>query len=272
MPLQYILILAIVQGITEFLPISSSAHLILMPTLTGEADQGVVIDVAVHVGTLFAVLLYFRSEFGRMIGALAAVRSSGEGDGEHRSRRLGLNVLVAALPVLMMGLVLHVTGIDAMLRSITIIGWASLLFGVVLWLADRMGGLDRSLGDMGMSPALMIGLAQVLALIPGASRAGVTITAARMLGYKREDAARFSMFLAVPVIGSAGLLGLWDIVTAGNAALGFDALIASILSIGVAYASIAIFLQMTRRFTMTPFVIYRCLLGAALLAVGYGWV
>jgi len=273
MLLLHLFVLAIVQGISEFLPISSSAHLILVPRVMGAPDQGLVIDVAVHVGTLMAVMLYFRTEVAGMFhGIVSLVLPRLARDGETPYRDLAGAVLIGAVPVIIAGLILRLTGMDAAMRSIIVIGWASLGFGLILWLTDKFGAMTKRLEDLNLSSTLIIGLAQVLALIPGTSRAGITITAARALGFDRVDAARFSMFLAMPAIAGAGVLGGYEIVTTEDMALGYDALIAMVLSALTAYATIAIFLNITRRHTLLPFVMYRCALGVGLLALGYGLI
>ena len=274
MPLLYLFILAIVQGMTEFLPISSSAHLILVPVVLNAPDQGLVIDVAVHVGTLLAVLLYFRTEVAGMLhGVMSLIVPKFARDNESPYRKLAAAVLVSAVPVIVAGLILRATHLDQAMRSIVLIGWTSLGFGILLWATDKFGSMSKRIADMDLPAALIIGLAQVLALIPGTSRAGITITAARAMGFERVDAARFSMFLAMPVIAAAGALSGYEIVTSADMVMGYDALIGVVLSFLTAYATIAIFLRIARDHTLFPFVIYRCVLGVGLLLWGYGvWV
>ncbi len=271
MPLLHLFILALVQGVTEFLPISSSAHLILVPRLLGVADQGLVLDVAVHVGTLLAVILYLRREIVAMITSLVTTPPPGVETKITGNRQLAFMIVYASIPVALAGLWMRSTGIDLLLRDMLVIGWASIGFGIVLWLADRSGDLGNRLSDMKLRQAVIIGLAQVLALIPGTSRAGITITAARMYGFGREDSTRFSMLLAIPVIILAGLLGAYEIYRSQDLVLGTDALVAMLLSFVTAYVTIAGFIRLTRRFSMLPFVVYRVLLGIVLLAVGYQW-
>jgi len=274
MPLLYLFILAVVQGVTEFLPISSSAHLILVPIVLGEPDQGLVIDVAVHVGTLLAVLLYFRREVAGMLhGVASLIVPRIARDNESPYRKLAAAVLVSAVPVVIAGLVLRMTHLDEAMRSIVVIGWASLGFGVLLWVTDKFGGMTKRLADVDLPAAFLIGLAQILALVPGTSRAGITITAARAMGFDRVDAARFSMFLAIPVIAAAGTLSGYEIVTSDDMVMGYDALIGVVLSFLTAYGTIAIFLRIAQNHTLLPFVIYRCALGVGLLLWGYGiWI
>ena len=259
-PFLHIVVLALVQGITEFLPISSSGHLILVPALTGWEDQGVVIDVATHVGTLVAVLIYFRRDVAAMAaGFLAlAVRRYDAG------ARLALLVVTATVPTVIAGAVLHELGPD-LVRSAAIIAWATLGFGILLGIADRVGATSGRTEDITFGGAVVFGLAQVLALIPGTSRSGITMTAGRFLGLGREAAARFSLLMAIPTILGAGTLAGWDLYQAGDVSLGLDALLAAILSCLAALAAIALMMRWLRRASFMPFVIYRVILGLGLL-------
>lgn len=259
-----IAVLALVQGITEFLPISSSAHLILVPQLTGWPDQGLLIDIAVHVGSLGAVLLYFRADLRAMIGG-ALHAPGGRTD---PGLRLVLLLVLATLPILAAGLVLSWAGTEH-LRSLVVIGWSSLFFGVVLYLADRLAPRQLVVEEMTARGALLIGLAQTLALIPGTSRAGITMTAARLLGFRRDEAARFSMLLAIPTILAAGGLLALDLIRLGARGTGADALFAAGLAFGAALAAIVLMMRWLQHASFTPFVIYRCALGVLLLAWAY---
>ncbi|MDA0338947.1 MAG: undecaprenyl-diphosphate phosphatase, partial [Proteobacteria bacterium] len=263
-----LVLVAVIQGITEFLPISSSAHLILLPKITGMPDQGPAIDVAVHVGTLLAVMIYFRSDVAAMArGGLYFLRRRDTVDSAPDVKLFKM-IFVATIPVVVVGLALQETGAVDALRNVTLIGWTTLCFGVVLWLADRFGPMLKKLASLQMSDAVWIGLAQAISLLPGTSRSGITMTAARALGFEREDAARFSMLLAIPTIIAAGTLTSISVVNAGNVALGLDALIAAALSFGAAYMAIMVFLRWVRRASLTPFVIYRIILGLALIGFG----
>lgn len=265
MPLLHIAILALVQGITEFLPISSSGHLVLVPVLLEWPDQGLVIDVAVHVGTLGAVMLYFWRDVALMIGGLGRL-ATGRLDG---GGRLAAFVVVGTIPVIIAGFALN-HFVPGGIRSIEVIAWTTLGFGIVLYLADRMGMTLRRMDHMGFVDAVIIGLAQVLALIPGTSRSGITMTAARGLGFERPDAARFSMLLSMPAILGAGVLKGVELYQSGDAALTASALIAAGLALISALIAIWAMMAWLRRSTFTPFVVYRVLLGGFLLAVAYG--
>lgn len=262
-----LLVLALVQGITEFLPISSSAHLILVPALTGWEDQGLGIDVAMHIGTLLAVILYFREDFVRLLrGALDALRGRRTEDA-----RLSLQVILATLPVVVAGFALRDV-IAEDWRSPALIMVTTAVFGVALWLGDRRAdGATRAVASLTWRDAAIIGLAQALALVPGVSRSGITMTAALFLGLKRPEAARFSLLLSIPTTAAAGLLGGLEVAQSGDAALQGDAVLAAALAFGSAWLAIAALMAWLKRATFTPFVIYRLALAAllaALLAAG----
>ena len=261
----HIVVLALVQGITEFLPISSSGHLVLVPYVTGWPDQGLLLDVAVHVGTLGAVVIYFwRDVLAMLRGAVQVLRGRIDADA-----RLLLLVVVATIPVIVTGLILKALMPDG-IRSIAVIGWTTLIFGVLLWVADRFGGTLKRLSELRIGPALLIGLAQCLALIPGTSRSGITMTAARALGFERTEAARFALLLSMPAIAGAGLVQGLELYDAGDAALTGDALLAAGLAFASALVAIALMMAWLRRATFTPFAVYRVILGGVLLALAYG--
>ena len=260
-----ITILAIVQGFTEFLPISSSAHLILVPVLTSWQDQGLAFDVALHLGSLSAVMIYFRREIFSMISSSLNALS---GKGVDRDAWLALWVTLATLPVCAIGFVLHDV-IEGYMRSTLIISLSLIVFGLLLGYADWKQCGTRSEYQLGLKDALIIGFAQALALIPGTSRSGITITAALMVGMNREAAARFSFLLSIPVIVLAG--GLETVKLAGQPdAMDWNAMIMGTLLSGIsAYLCIHFFLAFIRKIGMQPFVIYRVLLGAWLLWIFY---
>ncbi|MCC9620831.1 undecaprenyl-diphosphate phosphatase [Thalassospira sp. MA62] len=261
MTLQHIILLAIVQGITEFLPISSSGHLVLAPALTGSPDQGLLVDVAVHVGTLAAVLIYFWRDVFAMLGGFVRLFTGRINAGA----RMVIHIVLATIPVVAVGFYFKVSGIEDQLRSVEIIAWTTLGFGILLWIADKVGMTINRLEHMRWGGALFIGLAQVLALVPGTSRSGITMTAARLMGYERADAAQFSMLMSIPVILGAGLLAGIDLQQAGNVALTQDVLLAAGLSFVTALIAIAMLMSWLKRSSFTPFAIYRILLGGALL-------
>ncbi len=263
MGFDYLLLIAAIQGITEFIPVSSSGHLVLVHELAGETDNlaNPVLDVALHFGTLIAVMVYFRADTMRLArGSFDIVLNR-----QTAPRDAALNMVRATLPVILAALVLLGSGLIDVLRQAEIVAWASIIFAVPLYLADRFGGRDNTLTDMAARPAWLMGLAQMLALIPGASRAGVTMMAGRALGFSREAAARYSMQMAMPVILAFALLGLLELISDGNyAALG-TALIGAALAAVFAFATIDLFLKLTRKLSLLPFVIYRIGLGVAIL-------
>ncbi|MCG8690788.1 MAG: undecaprenyl-diphosphate phosphatase [Minwuiales bacterium] len=261
MTLLQIVVLSVIQGITEFLPISSSGHLVLVPALTGWPDQGPLIDVAVHVGTLLAVMLYFWRDMGLLLRGAASLARGRIDPGA----RLLLLLGVGTVPIVLFGAWLHFGGHSAGLRSAELIGWTMLLFGVVLYWSDRVGSAMQRMETLTLGQVVVVGLAQALALIPGTSRSGICITAARFLGFERGDAARLAMLLAIPTILAAGLLGGFELWKTESLALGQDALIAAILAFVTALIAIWAMMRWLQRATYTPFVVYRIVLGAGLL-------
>jgi undecaprenyl-diphosphatase len=262
-----IIALALIQGITEFLPISSSGHLALWPILTGHRDQGVTMDVAVHLGTLVAVCIYFRSDAGRLLAGLADVL---RGRRSTDAARLFLLVCLATAPAVAAGLALKLSGQVETLRAPEVIGWATLLGGLLLWYADRVGTQRRAGGDWRWSDAVLMGLAQALALVPGTSRSGITMTLARWLGFERAEAARLSLLMAMPVILAAGTLETAGLIRDGNLAMTAELGLGAALSCVAALLALAVMMRMFRRdWTMLPFVIYRLILGVGLLALAY---
>lgn len=263
MELLQIVLLALLQGLTEFLPISSSAHLILFPKLSGFADQGLAFDVAVHVGTLSAVVWYFRRELITM--------TRDWGFSIARRKRVGDSNLMWAvgfgtIPVGLAGL-LFKDAVETTLREPLVIAVTTILFGLLLWWADSQGKRVRSEHTIGWREVVVIGIAQAIALIPGTSRSGITMTAGLMMGLTRAAAARFSFLLSIPVIALAGGLKIIELVK-GNMPVEWDALIlGTVISAVSAYLCITLFLKLLERIGMFPFVVYRMLLGVILFAI-----
>ncbi len=259
----HIIWLALVQGLTEFLPISSSAHLILVPKLLGWPDQGLAFDVAVHLGTLIAVVTFFRNDILKLF--LAWVGSI-SGKGMSAEARLAWGVILGTIPAGIVGL-LFKDYIEIYLRSPLVIAATTILFGLLLWFADRRAKLARDELTLGWQDFLVIGGAQALALIPGTSRSGITITAGLLLGLTREAAARYSFLLSIPIIVLSGLSLTSDLLGSAEPvdwkALALGTVIAAIS----AFACIHFFLSWINRMGMLPFVIYRLLLGVLLLVV-----
>jgi undecaprenyl-diphosphatase len=263
-PILHILVLSIIQGATEFLPISSSGHLILVPFLTGWADQGLAIDVAAHLGTLLAVLVYFWRDVWRMLIGLRRLLRGRLDDGG----RLMLFLLAATVPALAGGFLVDKYFSDA-LRNPQIVAWTLIGFGLVLYLADRIGMTVNEVKHMSLAQALVIGLAQVLAFIPGTSRSGITMTAARLLGFQRGEAARFSFLLSIPAISAAGLWKGRELITGSDAAMLESAALTLAFSAIVGFLAIAFLMAWLRRAGFAPFVVYRVLLGGLLLWLIY---
>lgn len=268
------IILSIVQGVTEFLPISSSAHLVLLHHILEDAstqqDTAKIMDIAVHVGTLFAVVLYFyREVIGLIRGAMDIVTFKPRTS----AARHVWHLLVASLPVIFCGFLLFQYK-PSLFDSLMIIGWMTVLFGVVLYIADRRPQSDVRVEDFSMKHALVYGLAQCLALIPGVSRSGITMTAGRFMHHNRVEAARFSLLMGMVAIAGAGVL-------AGCSVFGrdvWDTDFITLLAVGVlasfvtAYLAILLMMRWIKRESFTPFVIYRIILGGVLLALLYGGV
>lgn len=257
MDLVQIILLALVQGLTEFLPVSSSAHLILLPRLAGWADQGLAFDVAVHVGTLIAVLVYFRRELvpmGRDWFTSFATRKP------TRDARLAWAIVLGTVPAGLAGLLFNDL-IEIHLRSPLIIATTTVLFGILLWFADTRRKNTRNEYTLTLTDILIIGFAQALALIPGTSRSGITITAALFLGLDRQSAARYSFLLSIPIIAAAGMLQTNKLI---HSAISVDwgAMALAVLIAGAsAYLIIHYFLKIIATISMLPFALYRLVLG-----------
>lgn len=258
-----VILLALVQGVTEFLPISSSAHLILVPLLFGWPDQGLAFDVALHMGTLAAVLWYFRKDLGSLwSGWWGSLR--GRGGGTHG--RLAWGVLVGTLPAGVAGLLLG-DWVEEHLRGPLVIATATLCFGLLLWFADYRHKEQRTERDVTWTNILVIGFAQAIALIPGTSRSGITMTAGLLTGLGRQGAARFSFLLSIPVIGLAGLLEATRLITAEVAVDPMSLMLGVGLSALSGYLCIDLLIRLLPRVGMLPFVVYRLLLGVTLFVL-----
>ena len=266
MTLFEIIILAIIQGITEFLPISSSAHLILPAELLGWVNQGLAFDVAVHVGSLLAVMIYFREDIFRMAGAWL---TRGFSSDQTQDSKLAWYVILATIPAVIAGFLLK-DWIELNARSALVIAATTIIFGLLLWYADKSARHTKDLSAMGLKGAVIIGFAQALALIPGTSRSGITMTAALMLGFNRESAARFSFLLSIPVILGAGTLAVLELAGSGEQVDWGALFYGAAFSFVSAYLCIYLFLSWISRIGMLPFVIYRLILGAILLWFVFG--
>ena len=252
-----LILLSLVQGLTEFLPVSSSAHLVLLSEFLGEDDQGIIFDVGVHFGTLLAALVYFRSDLKKMIINLGSHKLFCE------ENNLTTNLVIGVIPILLAGFLLR-DFVNLNLRNSEVIAYATIIFGILLYTAQLRKGKE-DLDSVNLKQALIIGLFQCLALIPGTSRSGITITAGLFLGLSATAASRFSFLLAIPTIGAIALAELIRISFIDITDNGTELFIALIISFLVAYISIDMFLKLIDRIGFTPFVIYRLLLGGWLL-------
>jgi undecaprenyl-diphosphatase len=254
--------LALIQGLTEFLPISSSAHLILPSAVLGWDDQGLAFDVAVHVGTLAAVVIYFRNE---VVTLLRAFFESVFKKEHTKESKLAWMIILATIPAGLAGLFLNDL-IELYLRSAYVIAITTIVFGLLLWYADKNAPQNQDEYQTTWKQALICGLAQAMAMIPGTSRSGATITAALYLGFTREAAARFSFLMSIPIIFLAGGYLGSKLVASGEAVAWGPIALGILVSFISAYLCIHFFLKLISRMGMTPFVIYRLALGIGLFA------
>ncbi|HET6630097.1 MAG TPA: undecaprenyl-diphosphate phosphatase [Woeseiaceae bacterium] len=259
----HIVVLAVVQGLTEILPVSSSGHLVLVPNVMDWKDQGLVFDVAVHFGTLVAICLYFREDLLRTVQG--AFRVLG-GDTRSRESQLALCIALGTIPAAIAGL-LFAGWIAENLRDPKVVVVTLSGYAVLLALADWFGKRRREMADLGIGGALLIGMAQALALIPGTSRSGVTITAGMALGLKRREAARFSFLLSVPVILLAALYETAQVFMEGATATFGTLAMGALISCVVAYLTINFFMRVINSIGLVPFAVYRILLAAVILLV-----
>jgi undecaprenyl-diphosphatase len=264
MTIEQIIVLAVVQGITEFLPISSSGHLILVPALMNWPDQGLVVDVMTHLGTLLAILIYFWRDVARILrGALELLKGKMTDDG-----RLAIYIVLASIPAIAFGVFLKTLGYTDLERNVAIVAWNTILYGLLMLVADRVGPQDRTIANITLGSALIIGVAQALALIPGTSRSGVTITAGRFLGFTRPDAARFSFLLGIPATAGAIVFTVGDALASGEPVT-MDAVYCAGLTFLAGLAAIAFLMALVQRISLLPFVLYRMVLGGFLLVLLY---
>ena len=266
MPFYLLILVALVQGITEFLPVSSSGHLILISELSSAPDQGQAIDVAVHIGTLFAVVIFFWQDVSM---GLAGIPRMLTGRIDTAGSKLAFLLMIATIPAIAFGLALKLTGLSDAMRSMTVIGWTMLLFGLLLWWADQRGTIEKTDADWTAKDAIKMGLWQAVALIPGTSRSGICITAGRMLGYSRQDSAKLAMLMSIPTIVASGVLLGVEVLATADAQVARDGAVAAVMSFVAALFALSIMMRLLRSVSFTPYVIYRVALGIVLLAVAY---
>ena len=265
--LEQIIVLALIQGITEFLPISSSGHLILVPALTGWPDQGVLTDMVTNVGSLLAVIIYFwRDVLSMLQGLIDLVQRR-----ITYNSTLFTNIVIGTIPIIIAGVILKVTGLDQHIRSVTLVAVNAIVFGLLLYFADTYGLFVRTVRDLNWKSALLVGCAQALSLSPGTSRSGITMTAGRSIGLVRPEAARFSFLLSIPANAAASLLVIGDAMSSGTALTG-PVILTGVLTFFIALGAIAFLMRLLRHMSFLPFVIYRVILGVVLLALIYSGV
>jgi len=269
MILYHIIILAVIQGLTEFLPVSSSGHLGLFHCFTDHCthwdNENLTMDIAVHVGTLFSVIVYFWRDVLRMILGGKDIIT---GNIKSQNARLSIFIIISSIPVVLAGFLINIFQPD-WLKTLYVIAWATLIFGIVLWWADTKNPDTRKIENLTLKDAVLIGLAQMLALIPGTSRSGITMTASRFLGFSRSESARYSLLMSIIAISGAGILIGLDLIKGGDVTLGLNAFIAVIFSFISGFIAIAIMMRFLQSRTFTIFSVYRVILGGGLLIMLY---
>ena len=262
----HIILLAIIQGLTEFLPVSSSAHLELWHKYVGETEDDLALDIAVHVGTLGAVILYFWKDVKHAAKGFAHLLRGQLAD---PSVHLAICLTIATIPVVLLGLFMSVFGLFEFVRSLAVMGWAMIAFGLLLWWADTKPAETKVAGQWTFKDAITLGLWQALALIPGTSRAGITITGGLIAGYSREGAARIAMLMSIPTILASGAILSLDVVGSANWELAGVAAMAAAFAFVAALFALAFMMQLLRSISFLPYVIYRIVLGAVILWFAY---
>ena len=248
-----ILILAAIQGISEFLPVSSAAHLVLVSKYYDFNNQNLLIDICLHLGSLIAIIFYFRNDLINFL----------------KNKNFLIKIFIGTIPIIPVGFILYQTGIINQLRSLETIGWMSLIFGIVLYVSDRTKTSRKITTEFTNKSAIFIGIFQVLSLVPGVSRSGITISSGRFLGFSRFDSAKISFFLSIPTLFAASILGIYNIYKEGSSELNFLAIVAVIFSFIFSYFTIAIFLNFIKKFSLNVFIVYRIALSLFILAVVY---
>ena len=248
-----ILILAAIQGISEFLPVSSAAHLVLVSKYYAFTNQNLLIDICLHLGSLLAIIIYFRNDLFNFI----------------KNKNFIIKILIGTIPIIPVGFIIYQTGLISQLRNLEVIGWMSLIFGILLYVSDKSKVTKKIETEFTNKSAIIIGLFQVLALIPGVSRSGVTITSGRMLGFNRFDSAKISFFLSIPTLAAASIIGIYNVYREGSTELNFLAIVAVIFSFIFSYITIALFFNFIKKFTLNIFIIYRIALSLFILGIVY---
>ena len=248
-----ILILSIIQGVSEFLPISSIAHLVLVSKYYVFNNQNLLIDICLHLGSLLAIIIYFRDDLFNFV----------------KNKKFLIKILIGTIPIIPIGYIFFQTGIINQLRNLEVIGWASFAFGILLYISDKTKIKKKIETDFSNKSAIFIGMFQVLALIPGVSRSGITITSGRLLGFNRFDSAKISFLLSIPTLLAASILGIYNIYREASPELNFLAIIAVIFSFIFSYLTIMIFLNFIKKFSLKIFVVYRIIISILILSIVY---
>ena len=248
-----ILILSIIQGVSEFLPISSIAHLVLVSKYYVFNNQNLLIDICLHLGSLLAIIIYFRDDLFNFV----------------KNKKFLIKILIGTIPIIPIGYIFFQTGIINQLRNLEVIGWTSFVFGILLYISDKTKIKKKIETDFTNKSAIFIGMFQVLALIPGVSRSGITITSGRLLGFNRFDSAKVSFLLSIPTLLAASILGIYNIYKEASPELNFLAIIAVIFSFIFSYLTIMIFLNFIKKFSLKIFVVYRIIISVLILSIVY---
>ena len=248
-----ILILAAIQGISEFLPVSSVAHLVVVSKYYAFNNQSLLIDICLHLGSLIAIIFYFRNDLFNFI----------------KNKNFLIKIIIGTIPIIPVGFILYQTGVINHLRNLEIIGWMSLIFAILLYISDKSKTQKKIESEFTNKSAIFIGMFQILALIPGVSRAGITITSGRLLGFNRYDSAKISFFLSIPTLAAASILGIYNIYKEGSSELNFLAITAIIFSFTFSYLTIVLFLNFVKKFSLKIFIIYTIILSLFILGIVY---
>jgi undecaprenyl-diphosphatase len=248
-----IFILSIIQGVTEFLPISSSSHLILISKYISFENQGLSIDISLHIGSFLAVLTYFKKDIKNFI----------------KNKDLFFKIIISSMPVMLVGFFLVKFNLIDQLRNIKVIGWTTVVFGIFLFISDKMNVNKSIEKNFNLKSAVMIGFLQILSLMPGVSRSGITISAARFLNFNRYDSAKISFFLSIPTLAAVSIFGINNLIISENLSFSILNFVSIFLSFIFSYITIKVFLKYIQKFSLNIFVIYRVALGVILLIISY---
>lgn len=248
-----VLILSFIQGVTEFLPISSTGHLVLISKFYNFSFSNLLLDISLHIGSFLAVTFYFFQDIIKII----------------KDKEKLIILIVAVLPVLIIGFIISETGFIENLRNIKVIGWTTLIFGILLFISDKFKMKNNIKKNFTIKSAIYIGFFQILSIIPGVSRSGITITASRFLNFYRYDSAKISFLLSIPTLGAVALFGFYNIINSDNISFSFINIVSIILSYIFSFLTIKYFLKFIKKFSFYIFIIYRIILGLLILAFGY---